>query len=91
MGIIKFKIDDEVIVNNSDYFDQLTSRGGGVDVNERGQSFHVESLGLIDHGDQPNCVVHIGDVVNNGIQSTHSEGLPGVFGTFMNCVHDWYC
>lgn len=90
-GSIIFKIDGEVVLNNNDLFDPLASPASGVDINERGQSFHIEHLGLIDHGDKPNCVVHVGDVLNNGIQSTDSEGLPGVMGTSMSCVHDWYC
>ena len=69
----------------------LTSGGHGVDINEARQMFHVEPLGLLDHGDQPNCAVHIGDVVNWGIQSTDSESSFGVVGTSMSCIHDWYC
>ena len=71
--------------------DMLTARGHGVWMNVRGETVHVEPLGLLDHGDKPNCAIHTGDAVNWGIQSTDSESLPGVVGTSMSCIHHWYC
>jgi hypothetical protein len=80
------------LITTAGDFDKLSPGGGGVDINAQGYSFHVEPLGLIDHGDKPNCAAHIGsDIVNWGIQSTDSESSFGVVGTSMSCIHDWYC
>lgn len=86
-------IDDELIIMKRDEFDHLTAGGGGVDIDERGQKFHIDPLGLIDHGDKPYCAARLGngEVVNWGIQTTGTESGFGLSGTWQHCVHDWYC